>query len=154
MATDLTAADTVGLTAEDRQQIRILLGPDQTVPKVGLLFQFAEAIRDVRTHRQSDPNDENLFAANLHGWMGERARWILAYLLEVDEQRELAIAHDRQPYPTAHAYEAACKALWAQRQRAEKAEAYIKELKVMNDRLERALGIPDEPPEDDEWVIA
>ncbi|MFE5777098.1 hypothetical protein [Brachybacterium sp. NPDC056505] len=37
-------------------------------------------------------------------------------------ERDEAIAHDRQPYPTAHAYEATCKALAEQRARAVKAE--------------------------------
>lgn len=34
-------------------------------------------------------------------------------------ERDLAIAHDRQPYPTAEAYELACKAFRAERERAE-----------------------------------
>lgn len=42
--------------------------------------------------------------------------------------RDLAIAHDRQPYPTAEAYELACAALKKQRERAEKAEAQLSEL--------------------------
>ncbi|RCH70531.1 hypothetical protein DT019_03305 [Streptomyces sp. SDr-06] len=154
MTTDLNATDTVGLTAEGRQQLRVMLGPNQTVPKTALLFDFAQSIRDIREHQQSAPTGENLFAANLHGWMGERARWILAYLVEVDEQRERAVAHDRQPYPTADAYEQACKAMWAHKERADKAEAHVRELLAMNATLERALGIPDEPPDDDEWVTA
>jgi hypothetical protein len=35
------------------------------------------------------------------------------YLRQVADELEQAIAHDRQPYPTADAYEAACKALHA-----------------------------------------
>ena len=34
-----------------------------------------------------------------------------ARLAEVEWERDLALAHDRQPYPTAHAYEQVCKAL-------------------------------------------
>jgi hypothetical protein len=41
------------------------------------------------------------------------------------EQRDLAIAHDRQPYPTADAYEVACAALEKHRARADKAEAEL-----------------------------
>jgi len=33
------------------------------------------------------------------------------------QERDLAIAHDRQPYPTAHAYEKACEALNSAKQR-------------------------------------
>jgi hypothetical protein len=47
---------------------------------------------------------------------------------EVDKLRrdlELAIAHDRQPYPTAWAYEQACKAREKHRERADAAEALI-----------------------------
>lgn len=36
-------------------------------------------------------------------------------LAAAQAERDLAIAHDRQPYPTAHAYEQACKALEAAR---------------------------------------
>src|SRR4029450_11119269 len=36
------------------------------------------------------------------------------------EERDLAIAHDRQPYPTAEAYEGACRALEKHRERADK----------------------------------
>lgn len=43
-------------------------------------------------------------------------------LAKLREERELAIAHDRQPYPTAWAYEQACKALNEWRERAETAE--------------------------------
>lgn len=38
-------------------------------------------------------------------------------------ERDEAIAHDRQPYPTASAYEAVCAALMRQRARAKHAEA-------------------------------
>jgi uncharacterized coiled-coil DUF342 family protein len=38
-------------------------------------------------------------------------------------ERDLAVAHDRQPYPTADAYEAACAALHKHRARADAAEA-------------------------------
>ncbi len=41
---------------------------------------------------------------------------------KLESERDLAIAHDTQPYPTAWAYEQTCKALHAQRERAEKAE--------------------------------
>lgn len=39
-------------------------------------------------------------------------------LLATEAQRDLAIAHDRQPYPTAWAYEQACTALETHRRRA------------------------------------
>jgi hypothetical protein len=51
------------------------------------------------------------------------------------EELDLAIAHDRQPYPTADAYEAACRALEKHRERADKAEAERDRL-----REERDLG--------------
>lgn len=49
--------------------------------------------------------------------------WLMDRLVEVDAEREQAIAHDTQPYPTADAYEAACAALEKHRQRADAAEA-------------------------------
>lgn len=35
---------------------------------------------------------------------------LIALIQEAEAQRDLAVAHDRQPYPTAHAYEHVCKA--------------------------------------------
>jgi hypothetical protein len=46
-------------------------------------------------------------------------------IVELEEERDLAIAHDRQPYPTAWAYEQACEALERHRERADKAEAAL-----------------------------
>jgi hypothetical protein len=44
---------------------------------------------------------------------------------ELRRERDLAIAHDRQPYPTAWAYEQACKARNKHQERADAAEALI-----------------------------
>lgn len=44
---------------------------------------------------------------------------------ELEAERDQAIAHDRQPYPTAWAYEQACAALEKHRKRADKHEATI-----------------------------
>ena len=63
-----------------------------------------------------------------------------ARVVELRTERDLAIAHDRQPYPTAEAYERACAALEEKRKiitegmaglkkQAEKLEADVAELK-------------------------
>ena len=44
---------------------------------------------------------------------------------ELQEELELAIAHDRQPYPTAEAYEKACALYEASKQRVKELEAQI-----------------------------
>lgn len=44
-----------------------------------------------------------------------------AELAKAIQERDLAIAHDRQPYPTAWAYEQACKALESARRELEQA---------------------------------
>ncbi|MEY9995848.1 hypothetical protein ABIE67_007880 [Streptomyces sp. V4I8] len=49
---------------------------------------------------------------------------------ELRRERDLAIAHDRQPYPTAWAYEQACKAREKHRERAEAAEAVIADVQA------------------------
>jgi DNA-binding NtrC family response regulator len=46
-------------------------------------------------------------------------------LARVTEERDLAVAHDTQPYPTQHAYDAACAALEKHRARADAAEAEL-----------------------------
>lgn len=48
-----------------------------------------------------------------------------AQLAEARRERDLAIAHDTQPYPTADAYERACAALHKHRERADAAEAQL-----------------------------
>jgi hypothetical protein len=45
---------------------------------------------------------------------------------ELERERDLAVAHDRQPYPTVEAYETACAALSKHRDRAERMEAEVK----------------------------
>lgn len=45
------------------------------------------------------------------GTASNTIRALLAHIKAVEQERDLAIAHDRQPYPTAEAYETVCKAL-------------------------------------------
>ena len=55
---------------------------------------------------------------------------VQARLVEVERERALAIAHDRQPYPTAHAYEQACKALETSRASCEAMQKAVKAWKA------------------------
>jgi len=48
--------------------------------------------------------------------------------MEAETERDLAITHDRQPYPTAWAYERACEALNKHKLRADILEAAAREL--------------------------
>lgn len=57
-----------------------------------------------------------------------------AELAEARRDRDLAVAHDRQPYPTAWAYDQACAALEQHRQRADTAEAAIARVRAVADR--------------------
>lgn len=49
-------------------------------------------------------------------------------LEEAEEERDLAIAHDRQPYPTAEAYEKVCAARTKWQEQAEAAQAEVERL--------------------------
>lgn len=60
-------------------------------------------------------------------------------IAELEAERDQAIAHDRQPYPTAWAYEQACAALEKHRERAEKAEAAIARVEAEAALLERMI---------------
>jgi len=63
---------------------------------------------------------------------------------EAEAERDLAIAHDRQPYPTAWAYEQVCRVEREQRERAEKAEARLAELEAIvaeGNQRDRALAL-------------
>jgi hypothetical protein len=52
---------------------------------------------------------------------------------QVREKRDLAIAHDRQPYPTAEAYEKVCAARTKWQHRADKLQARVEELEGERD---------------------
>lgn len=67
---------------------------------------------------------------------GQRARAEAA-----ERERDLAIAHDRQPYPTAAAYEAVCKARNKWQERAEAAKRELAAMKAENSKLRSALEI-------------
>lgn len=61
------------------------------------------------------------------------------------EERDLAVAHDRQPYPTQWAYDQACKALHKNEERADQAET---ERDTFRDALIRLQSVvEDEQPE-------
>lgn len=61
---------------------------------------------------------------------------------ELRRERDQAIAHDRQPYPTAWAYEKACEALRKHQARADTAEAAIERTRALASRwaVLRAYG--------------
>ena len=54
---------------------------------------------------------------------------------EAVKERDLAVAHDRQPYPTASAYELVCKARYKHQARAEAAESDLSTLHAAHARL-------------------
>ncbi|MBW1779285.1 MAG: hypothetical protein JRL30_00960 [Deltaproteobacteria bacterium] len=51
-----------------------------------------------------------------------------AQLIRVKEERDLAVAHDWQPYPTAWAYSQACRTIERKRLRIAELEAEVKRL--------------------------
>lgn len=75
----------------------------------------------IRARHQASPPDE---------WFHDDIADLLGLVDRLVQQRDLAIAHDRQPYPTAHAYQETCRALHTQRQRAQDTQ----------ERLEQVLG--------------
>ncbi|WP_435601290.1 hypothetical protein [Streptomyces sp. C10-9-1] len=56
------------------------------------------------------------------------------------EERDLAVAHDRQPYPTADAYEKACTALEAHRARADRAEEELAGARASIEHMTKAMS--------------
>lgn len=61
----------------------------------------------------------------------ERIRAARARIRELELERNLAVAHDRQPYPTAWAYEQACKALATARE----------QIRAKDEQIARLRGI-------------
>lgn len=96
-------------------------------------------VADTRSHPQLPPRTFNAsFIAQARSAMpklitdNERLN---ARVAELEAERDQAIAHDRQPYPTAWAYEQACAALEKHRKRAEKAEAAIARVEALKGDL-------------------
>lgn len=57
-----------------------------------------------------------------------------AALAQMEKERDLAIAHDTQPYPTASAYDAVCAARDKWQSRAEDAEAALAQMRQEHDK--------------------
>lgn len=101
--------------------------------------QYAAAMREhyLITNRDEADADGNMPCrcgdwreggdADEYDWDHHLAEAVLAVrdrrMDQLRRERDLAIAHDRQPYPTAWAYEQACTALRKQREGADGAEA-------------------------------
>jgi chromosome segregation ATPase len=61
-------------------------------------------------------------------------------LNRLDHERKLALDHDRQPYPSAAAYEKACSEIEVQRQRADRAEARLRESESLAEFMTDSLS--------------
>lgn len=61
-------------------------------------------------------------------------------LNRAEHEKGLAIAHDRQPYPSAESYQKACSDLEKQRQRADKAESRLSENESLADYMTESLA--------------
>jgi len=73
-------------------------------------------------------------------------------LAEARAERDQALAHDRQPYPTAWAYEQACMARDEWQRLAEAAHARVTELESP-ERIESHAVEPDKDGEGDWYVL-
>ena len=97
--------------------------------------QYAAAIRDrikECTVPSPIPGQPPTFGATEHDIADTAIRLADAEQAELRRERDLAIAHDRQPYPTAWAYEQACKAL-------RRKEAVIERVRQMTNYWEQQL---------------
>ena len=70
----------------------------------------------------------------------EEIRRLSFELNRVEHELDLAVAHDRQPYPSAESYERACAELEQQRQRADRAEARLRESESLGDFMTESLA--------------
>ncbi|WP_217235429.1 hypothetical protein [Streptomyces sp. AC555_RSS877] len=136
--------------AEDRAAFESALA-SQTGPKADSKPATDRADAAERRERYATP----LFAImRQNGWDGEHTEQVDremdlvldavlavadAEQAELRRERDLAIAHDRQPYPTAWAYEQACKAL----HRKEAAIERVLEFAASLDEIGRRLAGPD-----------
>ncbi|WP_435111639.1 hypothetical protein [Nocardiopsis synnemataformans] len=111
---------------------------------IGQLFETGEELRcecGQRTPVSECPATPDL--DTLRNGEGDHSD-LVAFIDRLITQRDLALAHDRQPYPTAEAYERTCQALSAQRERAERAEADLERLRQKPEPVAAELGEQDE----------
>jgi hypothetical protein len=83
---------------------------------------------------QGDPSQELLSDT------AEEIRRLRFELNRVERERELAVAHDQQPYPSAESYERACADLETQRRRADKAESRLTESESLGEFMAESLS--------------
>lgn len=88
-------------------------GPADDEPFCAEAEDDSHACPTIRVH----PDDAEAFAALIKEAQRRQT--------ELRRECDLAVAHDRQPYPTAWAYEQACKARTKHQERADAAEAVI-----------------------------
>ena len=93
-----------------------------TAPDPGLTDLIAAALGDKIMHTNGSGDRNRAYAAHVALVVEQHTN---GRITELEVERDQAIAHDRQPYPTAWAYEQACAALEKHRKRADKHEATI-----------------------------
>jgi hypothetical protein len=106
--------------------------PGTTASADGLREQYAAAIAADDGHPWDTlcPETRGSYLDNADAVLAVRDR----RMEQLRRERDLAVAHDRQPYPTAWAYEQACKALETHRKRADDAEATLAAIQRLADR--------------------
>lgn len=65
----------------------------------------------------------------------ERIATLQSRIKELERERDLAVAHDRQPYPTAWAYEQACKTIEKYKQQNEAMKKVVEQVREWRDWL-------------------
>jgi len=108
MSDDELAACEARLEAAEANCLR------STLEKLAAAIGEAWGTDGQRVATHLSPGDANLVV----GARNADLRALIARVRQAEAERDLAIAHDRQPYPTADAYERVCAAL-------HKAEAYL-----------------------------
>ena len=77
---------------------------DDYADRIEQLEAENERAKAIAHHAQDDRRDMRIERDNLEAKVEQQAEQIK----QLAEERDLAIAHDRQPYPTAQAYEKTC----------------------------------------------
>jgi hypothetical protein len=71
-----------------------------------------------------------------------RVKQAEAALAAMTAERDLAVAHDRQPYPTAHAYEQVCKTLTARTAERNAAAERLAQIEALRENLSSQYANP------------
>jgi hypothetical protein len=115
-----------------QQTIDAYLKTDEAGVHAAANLAHARAERDELREKLARSRAANQSITEQHKTAVNGMAELASQLHQAQRERDLAIAHDRQPYPTADAYERACLALEVHRDRAHRLAATVERVRAIH----------------------